>query len=83
MFGNSLGCVHVPDRVHDFDTNTYLKTARCGDNCTELTVYVPIDGVCVQCPEGVRALGVGALECSVLSSHRFFLRARALVYSCV
>ena len=87
MYGNPLGCVKVPDSVTSFDTSTQWngidETARCGDSCTELTVYVPSDGVCVQCPDGMRALGVGALECSVLLSERCSLRARALVYFCV
>jgi len=84
VFGNPLGCVQVPDSVTDFDLSTqwngYDETARCGDNCTELTVYVPTDGVCVQCPDGMRALGVGALNCSVLSPARCSLRARMHVY---
>ena len=87
VFGNPLGCVLVPDSVTSFDTytqwNGYDETARCGDNCTELTVYVPSDGVCVQCPDGLRALGVGALACSVLLSERCFLRPPAFVYFCV
>jgi len=84
VFGNPLGCVQVPESVTDFDTNAvydgYDETARCGDNCTELTVYVPSDGLCVQCPDGMRALGVGALNCSVLSPARCSLRARMHVY---
>ena len=74
VFGNPLGCVLVPDSVTSFDTytqwNGYDETARCGDNCTELTVYLPSDGVCVQCPGDMRALGVGALNCSVVSPTR-------------
>jgi len=71
VYGNPLGCVLVPDSVTSFDTNAvydggYDKTARCGDSCTELTVYVPSDGVCVQCPDDLRVPGVGALDCSVL-----------------
>ena len=76
--GNPLGCVQgVPDSVTHFDTFAvyfgYYETARCGDNCTEHTVFVPSDGVCVQCPDGTHAHGVGALNCSVLSSIRWFL----------
>ena len=84
VYGNSLSCVQVPDSVTSLDTNAvydeYDETARCGDNCTALTVYVPSDGVCVQCPDGMRALGVGALNCSVLSPARCSLRARSYVY---
>jgi len=70
VFGNPLGCVQgVPDSVTSFDTNAvwygYYETARCSDNCTQHTVYVPSDGVCVQCPDGTHAHGVGALNCSV------------------
>jgi len=93
VYGNPLGCVQVPDSVSSLDTTAQGfwhdhdegvdKTARCGDNCTALTVYVPSDGVCVQCPDGMRALGVGALACSVLLSERCFLRPRAFVYFCV
>ena len=76
VFGNPLGCVQgVPDSVTDVDVNaftfSYDETARCGDNCTEHTVYVPSDGVCVQCPNGTHAHGVGALNCAVLSPTRF------------
>ena len=75
VYGNLLGCVQgVPDSVYFFDLNAlghgYYETARCGDNCTEHTVYVPSDGVCVQCPDGMHAHGVGALNCSVLSPTR-------------
>ena len=88
MYGNPLGCVQVPDSVTSFDPNAVYdgldETARCGDNCTELIVYVPSDGVCVQCPNGMRALGVGALNCSVLSSARCSLRVCAYgVFVCV
>ena len=86
MYGNPLGCVLVPDSVTldpNAQWNVYDETARCGDNCTALTVYVPSDGVCVPCPDGLRALGVGALACSVLLSERCFLRTRAFVYFCV
>ena len=85
VYGNPVGCVQVPDSVTWFDTWVmYDETARCGDNCTELTVYVPSDGVCVQCPDGMRALGVGALNCSVLSPARCSLRARAyMLLQCV
>ena len=84
MFGNPLGCVQVPDSVTSFDTSAvddgYDETARCGVNCTELTVYVMSDGVCMQCPDGMRALGVGALNCSVLSPARCSLCARANLF---
>jgi len=75
VFGNPLGCVQgVPDSVTSFDNNAvwygYYETARCGDNCTQHTVYVPNDGVCVQCPDGTHAHGVGALNCSVVSPTR-------------
>ena len=84
VYGNSLGCVQVPDSVTSLDTNGVYhgkdQTASCGNNCTELTVYVPSDGVCMQCPNGMRALGVGALNCSVLSPARCSLRARMHVY---
>ena len=75
VFGNPLGCVQgAPDSVTYFDNNAvwygYYETARCGDNCTEHTVYVPSNGVCVQCPDGTHAHGVGALNCSVLSPVR-------------
>ena len=87
VYGNLLGCVQVPDSVDSLDASAVYyehdETARCGNNCTELTVYVPSDGVCVQCPDGLRALGVGALACSVLLSERCFLRPRAFVYFCV
>ena len=85
VFGNPLGCVQgVPDRVTNFDYDAmyheYYETARCGDNCTELTVYMPSNGVCVQCPNGMRARGVGALNCSVLLPTRCSLRAHVHVY---
>jgi len=75
VYGNALGCVQgVPDSVTYFDYNAvyygYYEMARCGDNCTQHTVYVPSDGVCVQCPDGTHANGVGALNCSVVSSAR-------------
>jgi len=85
VYGNPLGCVLVPDSVTSFDAHAvydggYDETARCGDNCTELTVYVPSDGVCVPCPDGMRALGVGALNCSVLSAARCSVGACMHVY---
>ena len=75
VFGNPLGCVQgVPDSVTYFDYSAmyygYYETARCGDNCTQHTVYVPNDGVCVQCPYGTHTHGVGALNCSVVSPTR-------------
>jgi len=84
--GNPLGCVQVPDSVTLSDSSSYWpgtgndEMAKCGDNCTQLTVYVPSDGVCVQCPDGMRALGVGALTCSVLWPSRCFLCARAYLF---
>jgi len=78
--GNPLGCVQgVPDSVTYFDTyalsHGYYETVRCGDNCTQHTVYVPSDGVCVQCPDDTHAHGVGALNCFVLASARCPLRS--------
>ena len=75
VFGNAFGCVQgVPDSVTSFDYHAlsygYYETARCGDNCTQHTVYVPSDGVCVQCPDGTHAHGVGAVNCTVLSPTR-------------
>ena len=76
VFGNPLGCVQgVPDRVTNFDYDAmyheYYETVRCGDNCTEHTIYVPSDGVCIQCHNGTHAHGFGALNCAVLSPNRF------------
>ena len=74
VYGNPLGCVLVPESVAHFDTSAvyygYDETARCGDNCSQHTVYLPSDGVCVQCPGGTHTHGVGALNCSVVSPTR-------------
>jgi len=75
VYGNPLGCVQgVPDNVTQFDTWSphlgYDKTAICSDNCTEHTFYIPSEGMCIQCPYGTHARGVGALNCAVLSPAR-------------
>jgi len=53
------------------------QTPRCGNNCTIMTMYVPSDDMCVECPTGKYATGVGAVDCTLSMAEKEKERERA------